>query len=118
MLHPLHPGIIWADGPGETSAAPKAGLTRQRGAGNDGGCVLWVLVVLLILLGLAGTVLPALPGPLLVLGGIVLGAWIDDFTRVGVGTLVAIGVLALLAWALDHVAGLLGARKAGASREA
>ena len=45
---------------------------------------LWVLVVLLILLGLAGTVLPALPGTLLVLGGIVLGAWIDDFTRVGV----------------------------------
>ena len=79
---------------------------------------LWVLVVLLILLGLAGTVLPALPGTLLVLGGIVLGAWIDDFTRVGVTTLVAIGVLALLAWALDHVAGLLGARKAGASREA
>lgn len=79
---------------------------------------LWVLVVLLILLGLAGTVLPALPGTLLVLAGIVLGAWIDDFTRVGVGTVVAIGVLALLAWALDHVAGLLGARKAGASREA
>lgn len=80
--------------------------------------VLWVLVVVLILLGLAGTVLPALPGPLLVLGGIVLGAWIDDFARVGVGALVAIGVLALLAWGLDHAAGILGARRAGASREA
>ena len=34
---------------------------------------LWVLVVALILLGLAGTVLPALPGPALVLGAIVLG---------------------------------------------
>jgi len=79
---------------------------------------LWVLVVLLILLGMAGTVLPALPGTLLVLGGIVLGAWIDDFTRVGLGTLAAIGVLAVLAWVLDYVAGLLGARKVGASREA
>jgi hypothetical protein len=79
---------------------------------------LWVLVVLLILLGLAGTVLPALPGTLLVLGGIVLGAWIDDFTRVGLSTLAAIGVLAVLAWVLDYVAGLLGARKVGASREA
>lgn len=79
---------------------------------------LWGLVTLLILLGLAGTVLPALPGPLLVLGGIVLGAWIDDFTRVGFPSLTVIGVLALLAWALDQAAGLLGARKAGASREA
>lgn len=71
--------------------------------------VLWMLVVLLILLGLAGTVLPVLPGPLLVLGGIPCSVpWIDDFTRVGVGTLVAIGVLALLAWALDHVAGRRG----------
>lgn len=79
---------------------------------------LWVLVVALILLGLAGTVLPALPGPALVLAGIVLGAWIDDFTRVGVGTLLGIGLLALLAWALDYAAGLLGARKVGASRQA
>ncbi len=79
---------------------------------------LWVLVVALILLGLAGTVLPALPGPALVMGAIVLGAWIDDFTRVGGGTLVVIGLQALLAWALDYAAGLLGARKVGASRQA
>jgi uncharacterized protein len=76
----------------------------------------WLLSVLLIVAGLAGTVLPALPGTALVLGGIVLGAWIDDFTRVGTGTLVVIALLAVLAWALDYVAGLLGAKKAGASR--
>jgi uncharacterized protein len=76
----------------------------------------WLLSVLLIVAGLAGTVLPALPGTALVLGGIVLGAWIDDFSRVGTGTLVVIGLLAVLAWALDYVAGLLGAKKAGASR--
>ncbi|MDP3614807.1 MAG: DUF456 domain-containing protein [Rubrivivax sp.] len=78
--------------------------------------LLWILSVLLNLVGLAGTVLPALPGTALVLAGIVLGAWIDDFTRVGAGMLAAIGVLAVLAWVLDYVAGLLGARKAGASR--
>lgn len=80
--------------------------------------LLWLLSIALILVGLAGTVLPALPGTALVLGGIVLGAWIDDFTRVGTGTLVFIGVLAVLAWALDFVAGLLGAKKVGASRQA
>ncbi len=78
----------------------------------------WGLVVVLIGLGLAGTVLPALPGTALVLGGIVLGAWIDDFTRVGTGTLAVVAVLAVLAWALDYAAGLLGAQRAGASRQA
>lgn len=79
---------------------------------------LWVLSLGLILVGLAGTVLPALPGTALVLGGIVLGAWVDDFTRVGVGTLAVISAIAVLAWVLDYVAGLLGARRAGASRQA
>lgn len=78
----------------------------------------WLLVVLLMLIGLAGTVLPALPGTLLIFGGVVLGAWIDGFTRVGNVTLVVEAVLAILSWILDYVAGLLGARKAGASRQA
>lgn len=78
----------------------------------------WTLSVTLIVVGLAGTVLPALPGTLFVLGGIVLGAWIDDFTRVGWATVTVVSVLAVLAWVLDYVAGLMGAKKAGASREA
>ncbi|MGL6108696.1 MAG: DUF456 domain-containing protein [Rubrivivax sp.] len=80
--------------------------------------ILWLLSAALIVLGLAGTVLPALPGTLLVLLGIVLGAWIDDFARVGWGVLGVVGMLAVLAWVLDYVSGLLGARKAGASRQA
>jgi uncharacterized protein YqgC (DUF456 family) len=80
--------------------------------------LLWLLSAALILVGLAGTVLPALPGTAFVLGGIVLGAWIDDFSRVGWGVVAAAAVLAVLAWALDYVAGLLGARRAGASRQA
>jgi uncharacterized protein YqgC (DUF456 family) len=80
--------------------------------------LLWVLCGALIVLGLAGTVLPLLPGTLLVWGGVVLGAWIDDFTRVGTTTVVVVTVLALLAWGLDYVAGLMGAQKAGASKQA
>lgn len=78
--------------------------------------LLWILCAALILLGLAGTVLPVLPGTVLVWGGILLGAWIDDFTRVGVTTMIVISVLAVLAWGLDYVAGLMGAKKAGASK--
>jgi uncharacterized protein YqgC (DUF456 family) len=77
---------------------------------------LWVLSAVLVLMGLAGTVLPLLPGTLLVWAGLLLGAWIDDFTRVSVLAVVFITLLAALAWALDFVAGLMGAKRAGASR--
>ncbi len=80
--------------------------------------MLWFLCIALIVLGLAGTVLPLLPGTLLVLGGIVVGAWIDDFARVTTTTVVVVSVLAVLAWGLDYVAGLLGAQRAGASKQA
>ena len=76
------------------------------------------MCVALIVLGLAGTVLPLLPGTVLVWGGILVGAWIDDFTRVGTTTVVVVSVLAVLAWALDYVAGLMGAQKVGASKQA
>lgn len=79
---------------------------------------LWVLCVALILGGLVGTVLPLLPGTVLVWGGLVLGAWIDDFTRVSLTTVSVISALALLAWALDYVAGLIGAKRVGASKQA
>lgn len=80
--------------------------------------LLWTLSAALIAAGVAGTVLPALPGTALVLGGILLGAWIDDFSRVGWGSLSVIAALAVLAWVLDYVAGMLGAQRAGASRQA
>jgi uncharacterized protein YqgC (DUF456 family) len=78
--------------------------------------LLWVLAVGLIVLGLLGTVLPVLPGTVLVLAGVILGAWIDDFARVGVGTLLLVGALAVLAWLVEWAASLLGAQRAGASR--
>jgi uncharacterized protein YqgC (DUF456 family) len=77
---------------------------------------LWVISGLLVIAGLAGTVLPLLPGTLLVWAGLLLGAWIDDFTRVSVLIVVVITLLAALAWALDFVAGLMGAKRAGASK--
>jgi uncharacterized protein YqgC (DUF456 family) len=80
--------------------------------------LLWTLASALIVLGVAGTVLPALPGTAFVLAGIVLAAWIDDFTRVGPVTVSIVAGLAVVAWVLDYVAGLLGAQKAGASRQA
>ncbi|HEY6135216.1 MAG TPA: DUF456 family protein [Rubrivivax sp.] len=80
--------------------------------------LLWLLSAVLMIVGVAGTVLPALPGAVFVLAGIVLAAWIDGFSRVGVGVVVIVSVLAVLSWVLEYVAGMLGAKKAGASRQA
>lgn len=78
--------------------------------------LLWMFVVVLIALGVAGTVLPAIPGPTLVFGGIVLAAWIDGFARIPVWLLAVFGVLTALTWAVDYFAAAAGAKRAGASR--
>ncbi len=80
--------------------------------------LLWIAVTLLVALGVAGVVLPGLPGIPLVLAGLVLGAWIDDFDYVGRNTLLVIGVLALLATSVEFAASALGAKRAGAHRRA
>ena len=76
---------------------------------------LWALVVVLMAAGVVGTVLPILPGAVLIFGGAVLGAWIDDWTRVSWWTLGVLGVLAALSIACDFVAASLGAKRIGAS---
>jgi uncharacterized protein YqgC (DUF456 family) len=80
--------------------------------------VLWVAAVALVLAGVAGTVLPAMPGPPLVLAGLALVVWMDDFARVGGWTLVLLAVLTALTYVVDFLAGALGAKRVGASRRA
>jgi uncharacterized protein YqgC (DUF456 family) len=80
--------------------------------------VLWVLAVALVLVGLAGVILPALPGTVLIFAGLVLAAWADDFTRVGAATLVVIGVIGGLSYLVDFAAAALGAKHLGASPRA
>jgi hypothetical protein len=76
----------------------------------------WTLAVILMLVGLAGTVLPALPGVPLIFAGIVLAAWIGQFQAISVTTLVILGVLTAIGVAADFVATALGAKRAGATR--
>ena len=76
----------------------------------------WTIAVILMLVGLAGTVLPALPGVPLIYAGIVLAAWIGGFEAISVTTLVILGVLTAIGVAADFVATALGAKRAGASR--
>jgi len=78
----------------------------------------FVLAALLIITGIAGAVLPALPGVPLVFGGMLLAAWADHFQHVGAVTLTLLGVLCVLALLIDFVAGVMGAKRVGASSRA
>jgi uncharacterized protein YqgC (DUF456 family) len=80
--------------------------------------LLWVLAVVLVIVGLAGVVLPALPGTLLIFAGLLLGAWADGFSRVGVWPLVLIGVIGGASYLVDFAAAALGAKHLGASPRA
>jgi uncharacterized protein YqgC (DUF456 family) len=78
---------------------------------------LWyVLAAVLIVVGFIGTVLPALPGVPLVFAGMLIAAWADGFQHVGLWTLIGLGVLTVIAVAVDFLAGLAGAKRVGASR--
>ena len=79
---------------------------------------LFVLAVVLVIVGLVGTVLPALPGAMLIVAGLVVAAWADGFARVGVWTLVVIGVIGAASYLVDFAAAALGAQKFGASPRA
>jgi uncharacterized protein YqgC (DUF456 family) len=80
--------------------------------------LLWVVAVLLVGVGLAGVVLPALPGTLLIFAGLLIAAWADGFTRVGPWTLGLIGLIGAASYGVDFVAAALGAKRLGASRRA
>jgi hypothetical protein len=80
--------------------------------------LLWLLAALLIVLGFAGLILPAVPGIPLVFGGLLLLAWAENFAYVGWVTLSLLGVLALLSYGVDFLAAALGAKKFGASPRA
>ena len=79
---------------------------------------MWVLAALMVVAGLAGAVLPALPGVTLVYGGLVVAAWADDFQRVGWITLTFLGVLTVASFAIDFAATAMGAKRVGATKYA
>ena len=84
--------------------------------GMEGNALMWILAALLIVVGLAGVILPALPGVALVFAGLCVGAWADDFQRVGWLTLTFLGLLTLASFAIDFAATALGAKRVGATR--
>lgn len=78
--------------------------------------VLYVVAALLVLIGLAGTFLPALPGVPFVFAGMAIAAYAGHFTQVSRITILVLGLMTIFAVLIDFLAASLGAKRAGASR--
>src|ERR1700723_3689483 len=80
--------------------------------------LLYVIAASLIAAGVAGAVVPALPGIPLIFGGIWLFAGMDHYRHIGLWWLLSIAVVGTVGMSLDLLAGALGAKRLGASRRA
>ncbi len=80
--------------------------------------LLWTIGGALVAIGIAGIVVPALPGHVLIFAGLAVAAWANDFAHVGAWTLLVIGVIGAVSYLVDIAAAALGARHVGASQAA
>ena len=78
----------------------------------------WLVALSLVVLGVAGLVLPAIPGAPLLFLGLLVAAWTENFMYAGVCTLAILAVLTLLTYGVDLWATMFGAKRFGASRRA
>jgi uncharacterized protein YqgC (DUF456 family) len=84
----------------------------------DYSLILWIIGALLTFTGLAGLLLPLLPGAPLLFLGLLLGAWAEDFRYIGLWTLLALAGMAALTYVVEFAASVLGVKKYGGSRQA
>ncbi|TFH02168.1 MAG: DUF456 domain-containing protein [Calditrichales bacterium] len=80
--------------------------------------ILMVLAWLIVVGGVVGLVLPILPGPLLILAGLFMAAWVERFLYVGSGTITILVLLTVAAFGLDFLAGAFGAKRFGGNQRA
>ena len=78
----------------------------------------WVLMVsvLLMLIGVVGTIVPLLPGLVLIfLTALGYGIY-DQFQHISPAVILVLAVLTVLGLSMDYIAGLIGAKRSGASK--
>ncbi len=81
-----------------------------------GQIILWIVVVALFVIGLAGTILPTLPGNLLILAGALVYGICTGFEEVTLWILAALAGISVGAQVLDYVGEAYGARRFGATK--
>lgn len=78
--------------------------------------ILWIAAVLLMGVGILGTVIPMIHGLPMIFAGAWLAAFIDHYDKINVWVVVLLGVLMLFGLAVDWIAQTMGAKKAGATK--
>ena len=81
-----------------------------------GDPLLLIAGILMVVIGIAGIIIPGLPGVVLVYLGLFFVAWSDGFARVGWITLTILLLIGAVAWLIDLFTTVYGARRIGASR--
>lgn len=84
----------------------------------DQSLILWIIGAILTITGLAGMLLPIVPGAPLLFLGLLLGAWAENFRHIGVGTLLILAGMAALTYLVEFAASILGVNRFGGSRRA
>jgi uncharacterized protein YqgC (DUF456 family) len=85
---------------------------------SDHSLILMIAAAVLTVVGLAGLLLPVLPGAPLLFLGLLFAAWAEDFRYVGIDMLLLLVLLAGLTYLVEFAASVLGAKKFGGSRRA
>jgi uncharacterized protein YqgC (DUF456 family) len=81
-----------------------------------GQIILWNVVIALFLIGLAGTILPALPGNILIFAGTLVYGIFTGFEEVTFWVLAGLAAISIGAQVLDYVAEAYGAKRFGATK--
>jgi len=77
--------------------------------------LLWVMVSIFFLAGLAGSIIPGMPGPPVVFAGALIYGLLTGFAEIGWMLLLVLGLLAAVSQLLDYLASAYGAKKFGGS---
>jgi uncharacterized protein YqgC (DUF456 family) len=85
---------------------------------HDQSIILWIIAVILTFTGLAGLLLPIVPGAPVLFLGLLLGAWAEDFHHIGFWTLLILAAMAALTYVVEFVASVVGVKKYGGSNRA
>ena len=85
---------------------------------HDQSLILWIIGSILTVTGLSGLLLPIVPGAPLLFLGLLFGAWAEDFSYIGVWTLLLLAIMAALTYVVEFAASILGVKKYGGSNRA
>ncbi len=79
---------------------------------------LWILAGVLVVTGFIGVIAPVLPGAPLVLAGLIVAAWAENFQYVGWPSITILSLLTAFTYVVDAVASAMGVKRVGASKQA